>query len=176
MIISKALQELLKDLSLTYNEYRSDFTVKGSVTKQVMYYWGDNEMLNLWLSKNSNKEQFPLIWYDKKPYTKNTASDKIDVDARIILMTSTKKEYWNDERALLNFEQILMPLADLVVERINESKRVSFADTIITFTDIEKFGLSNDFETATNKNSATTMYIDAKVMEIKLRVQIKSCA
>lgn len=176
MIVAKALQQLLTGLTITYNEYKSDFTVKGSVTKDVKYYWGDNEMLNLWLSENANKEQFPLVWYDKKPYTKHISSESILIDARIILMTSTKKEYWNDERALLNFEQILLPLSNLVVEKIEQSKRVSFADTIITFTDIEKFGLKNDFETGTNKNSATTMYIDAKVMEMKLRVQLKSCA
>jgi len=104
MRVAKALEQIISGMTLTYNEYKSDNTIKGEVTKDVQFSFGDQKELNKWIAGRGSLSKYPLVWYVLKEYDKEVDENRyITVDnARIILFTSTKQEYYNQTRALIN--------------------------------------------------------------------------
>ena len=43
MRVAKALEQIISGMTLTYNEYKSDNTIKGEVTKAVQFSFGDQK-------------------------------------------------------------------------------------------------------------------------------------
>lgn len=181
MIVAIALKTAFTGLQLTYFEYLDEVTKGSQVTKDVQFFWGDQKELNKWVAGRKGVEKYPLIWYVMTPYTRPLFADYVEVNARVILFTSTKQSYYNNTRSLINYNEILNPLA-ISVENILLANATDFewADKNIVIKDEPNFGVDTeqgDFNTATPKGtkSITLDYLDAKVMDLKIRVKQNNC-
>lgn len=149
MIISEFLSEVFKNETLVYNEFNPDFSIKKSVTKPIKFHFGDQLELNKWLVNRTSKDNYPLVWYVISSYKKDS-SDFINAFARINLFTLTKQEYYNNERQLVNYKEILSPLFLLVYEKLVTSNFCNAFDFDIL--DVPNYGVKFDLQNS-NQNS-----------------------
>ena len=172
MRVAKALEQIISGMTLTYNEYKSDNTIKGEVTKDVQFSFGDQKELNKWIAGRGSLSKYPLVWYVLKEYDKEVDENRyITVDnARIILFTSTKQEYYNQTRALINYSEILDPLSKLLEKQIQLSGKFEFIDESLKIIDIPCYGLDAQDFGASNTQSVTLDYLDARTLTANLRV------
>jgi len=172
MRVAKALEQIISGMTLTYNEYKSDNTIKGEVTKDVQFSFGDQKELNKWIAGRGSLSKYPLVWYVLKEYDKEVDENRyITVDnARIILFTSTKQDYYNQTRALINYSEILDPLSKLLEKQIQLSGKFEFIDESLKIIDIPCYGLDAQDFGASNTQSVTLDYLDARTLTANLRV------
>jgi len=172
MRVAKALEQIISGMTLTYNEYKSDNTIKGEVTKDVQFSFGDQKELNKWIAGRGSLSKYPLVWYVLKEYDKEVDENRyITVDnARIILFTSTKQEYYNQTRALINYSEILDPLSKLLEKQMQLSGKFEFIDESLKIIDIPCYGLDAQDFGASNTQSVTLDYLDARTLTANLRV------
>ena len=172
MRVAKALEQIISGMTLTYNEYKSDNTIKGEVTKNVQFSFGDQKELNKWIAGRGSLSKYPLVWYVLKEYNKEVDENRyITVDnARIILFTSTKQEYYNQTRALINYSEILDPLSKLLEKQMQLSGKFEFIDESLKIIDIPCYGLDGQDFGASNTQSVTLDYLDARTLTANLRV------
>lgn len=172
MRVAKALEQIISGMTLTYNEYKSDNTIKGEVTKNVQFSFGDQKELNKWIAGRGSLSKYPLVWYVLKEYNKEVDENRyITVDnARIILFTSTKQEYYNQTRALINYSEILDPLSKLLEKQMQLSGKFEFIDESLKIIDIPCYGLDSQDFGASNTQSVTLDYLDARTLTANLRV------
>ena len=172
MRVAKALEQIISGMTLTYNEYKSDNTIKGEVTKAVQFSFGDQKELNKWIAGRGSLSKYPLVWYVLKEYDKEVDENRyITVDnARIILFTSTKQEYYNQTRALINYSEILDPLSKLLEKQMQLSGKFEFVDESLKIIDIPCYGLDGQDFGASNTKSVTLDYLDARTLTANLRV------
>ena len=172
MRVAKALEQIISGMTLTYNEYKSDNTIKGEVTKDIKFSFGDQKELNKWIAGRGSLSKYPLVWYVLKEYNKEVDENRyITVDnARIILFTSTKQEYYNQTRALINYSEILDPLSKLLEKQMQLSGKFEFIDESLKIIDIPCYGLDSQDFGASNTQSVTLDYLDARTLTANLRV------
>lgn len=177
MRVAKALEQVISGMTLTYNEYNTnDFTIKGEVTKDVQFSFGDQKELNKWIAGRGSLSKYPLVWYVLKDYDKEVDESRyITVDnARIILFTSTKPELYNAKRALINYDEILEPLSIKLEKEMQLSGKFEFIDSSLKIIDIPCYGLDGQDFSASNTQSVTLDYLDARTLTANLRVY-KTC-
>jgi hypothetical protein len=174
MITSK-LQQAFNSMQLTYNEYKVDNTIKGSVTKEVFFDYGYEDDLVKRIAKRSNLENFPLIWYVVSPFdidTGNVDRSEIDLRVKFVLFTSTKEENYNQRRSLVNYEEILYPLYKKVIKQLKLNRNISIKSENARLTEVYTYGLDvlNNNLDSKNKGqkSGATVYMDALSIEIEL--------
>jgi len=172
MRVAKALEQVISGMTLTYNEYKSDNTIKGEVTKDVQFSFGDQKELNKWIAGRGSLSKYPLVWYVLKDYDKEVDENRyITVDnARIILFTSTKQEYYNQTRALINYSEILDPLSKLLEKQMQLSGKFEFIDESLKIVDIPCYGLDGQGFEVSKTQSVTLDYLDARTLTANLRV------
>ena len=172
MRVAKALEQIISGMTLTYNEYKSDNTIKGEVTKDIQFSFGDQKELNKWIAGRGSLSKYPLVWYVLKEYDKEVDQSRyITVDkARIILFTSTKQEYYNQTRALINYSEILDPLSKLLEKQMQLSGKFEFIYESLKIIDIPCYGLDSQDFGASNTQSVTLDYLDARTLTANLRV------
>ena len=184
MIVSNALKTAFTGLQLTYFEYLDEVTKGSQVTKDVQFFWGDQKELNKWVAGRQGVEKYPLIWYVKPPYQKPRSKKYFEVQARLILFTSTKQSYYNNTRSLINYNEILNPLYNLVEDKLKSINYIEIVSEVININDEPNFGVdtdrqgvNSDFSSTTSKGtkSITLDYLDAKVFDLKLRVYPIKC-
>ena len=175
MRVAKALEQIISGMTLIYNEYKSDNTIKGEVTKDVQFSFGDQKELNKWIAGRGSLSKYPLVWYVLVKKNRPVNTDYVEVSSRIILFTSTKQEYYNQTRSLINYDQILNPLADKIIQAIEESSKIEFSSLSAQDEDLPCFGLESQEFSASNTQSATIDYLDAKILHVDLRVKNNNC-
>jgi len=175
MKIANALKTAFKGLRIAYAEYKLDMTVKGNVDKEVFFHFGTQLEFSRWVANRGQKEKYPLIWYVKDTYEEPDECGYIEGNAKIILFTSTKKDYYNDQRILVNYNEILHPLAKKVIDIIKYNQFIQPMNKSFQVDDIECYaGERQDFNTNKTQNVALD-YLDAKVIQNKLRVYENKC-
>jgi hypothetical protein len=165
MIISNFLKEVL-----------TGFAIDG---KAVNFGYGDINELERFIAKQSKtRSQFPIIWYTKPNYTENSTGE-FSVRATFILMTSTKFEYYNEERCLLNYVNILQPLKDKFIDLLSKTKNVRFNINEIEQYDEGIYGIDvyrNEFNNPNNnakpKGASVQVYVDSKRIDLKINIKI----
>lgn len=174
MIISGIIKQALDGMTLTYNEYDSQFVIKNpAVTKNVVFGFGDQQALVRFIASRSNLENFPLIWYEKPPYERILNTDMFKVKAQFVLMTSTKAEFYNEERALINYRTILEPLTIDFIKRLKRTNGINFQEKNVREYDKENFGLDVYRQQGTDTSKAPAIYVDARAVEVELLVTKK---
>lgn len=174
MLISKVLKDAFAGTKLTFKNYNlyKDFK---EVTQDVQFVFGDYNELVRFIESRSNMQNFPLIWYVKPNYSRDTALvEKFRVNAKFFLIMSTDAKYYNEERALINYENVLEPLAVEFYKRIKKHKLISLVSETANEFDETQFGLDLFRNTDEKTKSATKLYVDAKIIEIELLIK-KSC-
>lgn len=174
MIISGIIKQAFEGLQLTYNNYNlyNEFT---EITNDVQYGFGDENELVRFIQSRSNMQNFPLIWYVKPNYSRDTALiEKFRVNAKFVLMMSTDAKYYNDERSLINYENVLEPLAVEFFKRIKKHKLISLVSERSNEYDETQYGLDVYRSEQGQTKSATKLYVDAKIIEIELLIK-KRC-
>lgn len=88
----------------------------------VSYLWGDWEyisnQLELWSqSKKKAPFKFPIICL-YSPYTEDKREKDSKVQLEFIIMVNTLKDYTNEERESVSFEQVLRPIYRLLMEEL----------------------------------------------------------
>lgn len=179
MIVANQLKKLFEGLTLTYNEYKDEVTKGNEVTKDVLFSWGDQKELNKWVAGRSNSNKYPLIWYVMTPYTRGLFEKSVEVNAKIILFTSTQEKFYNETRGLINYNEILNPLflkiEGLLLENPNSFE---FSSKDIVITDFPKYGVGDDDFTNIGQKgtkSITKDFLDAKVIDLRIRVKENNC-
>lgn len=177
MIIAGVLEQIFKGLTLTYNEYSSTLKSYKEVTKPVQYHWGDSKELSKWLRARNGKQKFPLIWYVLEQVD-NAYEDTVKAKCRILIMTSTRTEYYNNTRALINYRNIIEPLTTIVFRLLDTSNSVSMIYTnyeaFYTTLDFPNYGVDYDkFDFKSNlpkgTNSIAVDIVDARQIEFQAR-------
>lgn len=176
MRVAKALEQVISGMTLTYNEYNTnDFTIKGEVTKDVQFSFGDQKELNKWIAGRGSLSKYPLVWYVLVRKNRPVNTDYVEASSRIILFTSTTQELYNAKRSLINYDQILNPLSDKIIQAIEESSTIDFFNLEVKDEDLPCYGLeSQSFETGKTE-SVTVDYLDAKILHVDLRVKKNNC-
>ena len=169
MIISSLLKEILQPITISYAGYNSYKDLKPIETKNVKFGYGDEHELERFISKNRTTEnQFPLIWYNMRKYTRDEVRLKnFDLTCNLVLMTSTTAEYYNEERNLYNYATILNNLSVDVIDKLNLAKNVDFVGNI----DEQAFpnwGINQQSE-------SPLVYVDALSLEFRLIIKTKCC-
>ena len=165
MIISNFLKNVL-----------TDFTFDGKI---VHFGYGDINELERFIDRQSKrKSQFPIIWYTKPNYTE-TSTGEFLVRATFILMTSTKFEYYNEERCLLNYVNILHPLKDKFIELLSRTKNIRFNineieqyDEGVYGIDVYRNEINNPNNNAKGKSASVQVYVYSKRIDLKINVKI----
>lgn len=184
MRVAKALEQIISGMTLTYNEYKSDNTIKGEVTKDVQFSFGDQKELNKWIAGRGSLSKYPLVWYVIVPYDEPRSKDYIEVNSRIYFFTSTKQELYNATRSLINYDQILEPLWQKVKLALKNANNIDVINDVIKVkaepnfgVDTERQGVSGDFSSTTSKGtkSIATDFLDAQYVDLKLRIRENNC-
>lgn len=181
MIISSILRKLFEGMTLTYQEYSKDLKTSTEVTKPVQFHAGDNKELAKWIRGRSGKEKYPLIWYVIEPVG-NGSLGYARANCCVILFTSTKTEYYNDTRAEINYLNILEPLTDLIIQKIEIQNAIQLIfkddeEMYKTF-DIPNYGVDlDDFDFTSNLKKGTIAVtidiVDARRIEFQARFNKK---
>lgn len=174
MLISRILKEAFTDMQLTFKDYNlyREFV---DVTENVNFGYGDQNELVRFIQSRSDLQNFPLIWYVKPNYTRDTVLiEKFRVNAKFVLMMSTDAKYYNEDRALINYENVLEPLAVEFYKRIKKHKLISLAFENSNEYDETQYGLDVYRSGQVQTKSATKLYVDAKIIEIELLIK-KRC-
>lgn len=177
MIVAGILEKLFNGMTLTYNEYSSTLKSYKVVTKPVQYHYGDNKELAKWIRGRSGKQKYPLIWYVLDPVD-NSSGDTLTAKCTLLLFTSTKTEYYNNTRALINYSNILEPLTVQIYRKLESTNAISllfkdYEDVYSTF-DIPNYGVDLDvFDFTSNlpkgTEGVTIDIVDARRMEFQGR-------
>lgn len=173
MIISGIIKQAFEGLQLTYNNYNlyNEFT---EITNDVQYGFGDENELVRFIQSRSNMQNFPLIWYVKPNYSRDTSlTEKFRVNAKFVLMMSTSAEYYNDERALINYQNVLEPLTQEFYKRIKKHKLISLVSESSNEFDETQYGLDIYRNTDQATKSSNLFYVDARVIEIELLIKTR---
>ena len=174
MIIANILKDLFKCLELDYFEYNRFNEVSDKVKKQVKFSFGNQDDLNKYISSRLNLDNFPLIWYVKPNFEMDSQRlDVFNVKAKLILMTSTKADTYNEDIAVINYENLLHPLSLKVIKVLEKARNIDIKSKISVF-DETKFGLdvyNSNMDTKTK--SGTLMYVDSRVLEVELEIKKK---
>lgn len=142
MIVANALKTAFTGLQLTYFEYLDEVTKGSSVTKDVQFFWGDQKELNKWVAGREGIEKYPLIWYVLTPYTRPLFTDYSEANVRIIIFTDTQQQYYNNTRSLINYNEILNPLALIVEDTVlADARNFEWMDKNIIITDVPNYGV-----------------------------------
>jgi hypothetical protein len=175
MIISGILKQAFEGLYLTFDNYNQYNEVVGQVAQAVNFGFGDENELVRFISSRSNMQNFPLIWYVKPNYTRDLIQlDRFNVNAKFVLMMSTNAKLYNEQRALINYSNVLEPLAIEFYKRLRKSKLVEIVPTISREFDETQYGLDVYRESSQPTKSATKLYVDAKAIELELVIK-KNC-
>jgi hypothetical protein len=175
MIISGILKKAFEGLTLTFNNYNQYSEIVGEVTENVHFGYGDQNELVRFIESRSNMQNFPLIWYVKPNYQRDTALiEKFRVDAKFVLMMSTNAKYYNEERALINYANVLEPLAVEFYKRLKRSPLIGIVSQDSNEFDETQYGLDIFRDSDQKTKSATKLYVDAKRIELELLIK-KSC-
>lgn len=174
MIIGDALGILLKNLKI---EYQGNTLI-------VQYGYGDQKELNKWVEyhNSNNRQKYPLIWYVKAPYSH--FNDEYKVSARLIILSSTKNDWFNYTRNEKNYNSIINPLAVEVKKILTKHKYVSVeGQNFDRFKeeDYPSYGVNQDSNirtsqtdfTSTKKNSTESITIDivdAKALDFRMTI------
>jgi hypothetical protein len=181
MIVASIFQELFSGLTLTYNEFKSDLVTTKEVTKDIQFHWGDNKELAKWLRGRSGKEKFPLIWYVIDTVD-NSNIDTIKANCVLVLFTSTKQEYYNNTRALINYTNIIDPLTDLVYSIVSQQSAISLVynswESIFKTYDLPNYGVDSDEldwkrKELKGEKGITIDIVDARKIEFQARFDKK---
>lgn len=174
MLISGILKDAFNGLQLTFKNYNL-YKEFEEVTQNVQFGFGNENELARFIENRSNMQNFPLIWYVKPNYSRDTALiEKFRVNAKFVLMMSTDAKYYNDERSLINYENVLEPLAVEFYKRIKKHKLISLVSESSNEYDETQYGLDVYRSEQGQTKSATKLYVDAKIIEIELLVK-KNC-
>jgi len=174
MLISGILKDAFNGTQLTFKNYNL-YKEFEEVTQDVQFGFGNENELARFIENRSNMQNFPLIWYVKPNYSRDTALiEKFRVNAKFVLMMSTDAKYYNDERSLINYENVLEPLAVEFYKRIKKHKLISLVSESSNEYDETQYGLDVYRSEQGQTKSATKLYVDAKIIEIELLVK-KNC-
>lgn len=179
MIVSGILEDIFLGMTLTYDEYSSDLVTKKSITKEVMFDCGDDKELAKWVHGRNGKQKYPLIW-NLIEKVGNSADGEIlkPKNCCLILFTSTKPEYYNRTRRLINYKNILHPLSIAVIRKIEESGKLNFVyndfESVYTTFDVPNYGVDlDDFGFTSNLSKGTKAItvdvVDARKIEFTAR-------
>ena len=174
MLISGILKDAFAGTQLTFKNYNL-YKEFEEVTQDVQFGFGNENELARFIESRSNMQNFPLIWYVKPNYSRDTALiEKFRVNAKFVLMMSTDAKYYNDERSLINYENVLEPLAVEFYKRIKKHKLISLVSEKSNEYDETQYGLDVYRSEQGQTKSATKLYVDAKIIEIELLIK-KRC-
>lgn len=172
MVIAQIFSNLFNGLELTYQDYRLDLGSNGNVTSDVKFHFGDSKELAKWVRGRSGQEKYPLIWY-LIDTVENNNSDFIKSNCSLVLFTSTRQDYYNDTRSLVNFSNILEPLATKVFSLVDSNPQIQtiFRDdqNMYQSFDLPNYGI-DDIDT---KLKGTIDIVDAKRIEFQARFNKK---
>jgi hypothetical protein len=177
MKVASILNELFKDMTLTFKEYSGTLKTYKTVTKSVQFHWGDNKELAKWITGRGAKQKYPLIWYVIEPVDNSNGNTFIS-HCSLYLFTSTKNEYYNNTRALINYYNIIDPLEEKVMRAIEENNVITpmydSYEKFYTSFDIPNFGLDMDkFDFSSNLPKGTMTVtldiLDARKLEFQAR-------
>jgi len=182
MILAGVFANIFTGLTLTYNEYKSDLTTTTEVTKDVQFHFGDSKELAKWVRGRSGKEKYPLIWYVIDTVNNGNTQD-IKSNCKLILFTSTKSEYYNNTRALINYTNILEPLTQKIYDLLELNGYLSLIfnnnEEIYKTFDLPNYGVDSDgLDMERNElkgtKSITIDVVDARRIEFQARFN-KQC-
>lgn len=97
--------------------------------KNISYMFGDWEYVSDELTKwgklqKTGKLKFPIVCL-YSPFTEDRSISKYSsVNLNLIIMTNTRKDYTNEEREKLSFENILRPIYGLFMDSLYMSQYV----------------------------------------------------
>jgi hypothetical protein len=170
MIIANIFSNLFKDLTLTYRDFRSDLVSSTVVTKDVHFHFGDSKELAKWIRGRSGKEKYPLIWYQINE-VKNNNGDFIENDCTLIFFTSTKQDYYNNTRSLINYTNILEPLSSKVFDLIDSNGYIQtiFNDPNALYKsfDVPNYGVDEDGLDMTRNEKKGTKGITIDILDAR---------
>jgi hypothetical protein len=180
MIIAKALETVLNELPIT-------ITSNGvSLTTSLKFGYGNQVELLKWV-ENENKKispnKYPLVWYVLDSYTEFQGWYSTEV--KLILMTNTREEVFNEWRTTNNYIGVLKPVYDLVTSTLlaNGSIQV-YGDVQTRFKQFDEPNYGVDWKAKTSESSdfkskqqlstksISQDFVDAKVLEFKADIKI----
>lgn len=170
MIVAGILAKVFKDMTLTYDEYSSTLKSHKTVTKPVQFHWGDSKELSKWIRGRNGKEKYPLIWYIIENVD-NSNAETLNVKCCLVLFTSTKSEYYNNTRALINYTNILEPLTQVIYRLLDSNNYIamlySSPDKIFTTFDIPNYGVDYDDLDFKSKRPKGTLGISIDIVDAR---------
>ena len=91
MLISGILKDAFDGLQLTFKNYNL-YKEFSEVTQDVQFGFGNENELARFIESRSNLQNFPLIWYVKPNYSRDTALiEKFRVNAKFVFLYSLIK-------------------------------------------------------------------------------------
>lgn len=172
MIIANALKVVFNGKPISIKDNGVDRTTT------VKFGYGDQKELIKWV-ENENKrpttDKYPLIWYVLDEFTE--FQGVYDTNVKLVLMTLTREEKFNEWRTANNYIGVLQPLYELVLETLQLNQYIELLgnlETLIKQYDEPNFGVSRakgSFEVGQTE-SVSLDFVDAKILTFRMKIKV----
>lgn len=180
MIIGAAIMRLLSD-------FKVDLKVDGRDVscRKVNFHYGDHKELIKWITSKdkSNSGKYPLVWYVVKPYTE--LNGIYYTESQLIIFQNTQLRWFNDERFVKTYTEIIEPVYQELKNIIEESPYMHVEGKTLKeryrILDEPSYGVNssvtrlseNDFQnrSVNGEESVSLDFVDGKIININFRIQ-----
>lgn len=180
MIIGDALRRLFADFTV-------DLTVDGQIVpgRKVNFHYGDHKELIKWIADKdkSNNAKYPLMWYVIAPYTE--LNGMYYTESQLIIFQNTQIRWFNDERFVKTYTEIIEPVYKGARDIIEQSKFIHVMGSSLKdrykIKDEPNYGVNssvsrlaqNEFgkKAKSDNESVNLDFVDGKVININFRLQ-----
>lgn len=161
-----------------------DLTVDGEAVNDwpVKYHYGDQKELVKWILDKGNESKYPLIWYVIAPYQE--LHGVYYTESSLIILQNTLVDWFNDERFVKSYTEIIEPVWQVVKDRIETNRYIHVEGQTLRdkydLKDEPNYGVptddvrlrQNDFTTKSTKGDESILpdYVDAKIIKFNFRI------
>ena len=138
----------------------------------LYHYGSEDELIKVFSVTNAVK--YPIVWLQMPLIGANTQSiykKELNTTLRLILATSSKKEWFNDNRNKETYAKVLNPLYNKVLEAVNGFKYIDITSRELTVQKLHNYHRT-DLGTRSNPQKRTALdYWDVIILEFDARIK-----
>ena len=139
------------------------------LNEKVNFSWGNDNILNLYLSQFTSSKKYPLIWLVEDEEEHSLANERLERKTRLIL--ATKSNYPTNTNPIIwqnDFKNILNPLYENVIAALSKSG--------VTFILNEKVTLEKRSNYSEDGNKSCKTIDNWNVIYLKLNIEFNNKA
>jgi hypothetical protein len=137
----------------------------------LYHYGSENELVKVF---SANAVKYPIVWLVMPIEGANTESlykKELNTTLRVILATSSQKEWFNDRRNEETYKKVLVPLSDKVVKAINDFKFIDITSREVKIQKLHNYHRT-DLGTRNDPQKRTALdYWDVIILEFDARIK-----